>query len=83
MKFIGGEQLSEAERERMIDADRQRRRIRYALRPRRDLIAIITGWRKRDGLPTPAGEDLGHMTATELAEIVVKLEDQRAQESNR
>lgn len=76
MKFIGGESLSEEEQQRMVDADRQRRRLRHALLPKRDLIAAIR--RARHALGRAPGGDvppLSQRNGTELAEIMMLLED--------
>lgn len=76
MKFIGGEDLTEQERERIADEERRRRRMRYALLPKRDLIASIR--RGRHALGRAPGGDvppLAQRSGTELAEIMMLLED--------
>lgn len=76
MKFIGGEDLSEQERERMIEAERQRRWMRYALLPKRDLISAIRRARAAQQLQ-PGGDvpPLAQRTGAELATVMIQLED--------
>ena len=77
MKFIGGEDMSDAQRQALAEAELQRRRMRYALRPKRVLVAMITRQRKTMGVSDSALTQIimDNGTCTDLANYLIGLED--------
>ena len=79
MKFIGGEDLSEQERERIADDEKRRRVMRLALKGRSTLINELRRRGRREGTPWEQLAELARGTAYEIAVYLIDREDAKEQ----
>jgi hypothetical protein len=78
VKFIGGEDLSEQERERIADAEKRRRVMQRALKGRSTLINELRRRRRPAGKTWEETAELARGTAYDIAVYLVDLDDQEA-----